>query len=406
MDQQTVSRESNWVERAGRVFMTNYGPREITMSRGEGVRLWDSEGKEYLDFLGGIAVCSLGHCPPVVVKAIQEQAARLLHTSNFFLIEPQIELAEKLVETTGLDKCLFVNTGAESTEAAIKLARLYANKTYGDGKRPTVLTCTGSFHGRTYGAMSATASPRVRAGFAPLAPGFDFVEFNDVDDLRKKVDDTVCAILFETVQGEGGVRPVSQAFLSAARELADAKDLCLIVDEVQCGFSRSGHYFAWQGYEGVQPDVVPLAKAMGGGVPIGAILARGKWAEVFQPGNHGTTFGGNPLVTAAALAVCNELLTPKMLEHVQTISAYLKERLQDLASRHSVIDEIRGVGLMLGAQLNQPGPEVYKACLRRGLIINCTAQTVLRFVPPLIITKEDCDRAISILDEALGEIFK
>jgi predicted acetylornithine/succinylornithine family transaminase len=394
-----------WPERAKRVLMNNYGERTILLQRGEGVRVWDFEGREYLDFLSGIAVCSLGHCPPRVVAALREQAGKLLHVSNFFLIEPQIRLAELLCGASGLDRCLIVNTGTEAMEGAIKLARMYANKKYGLAKRPTMLACTHSFHGRTYGALSLTHSAKCRTNFDPFLPEARFVEYNDAADLRAKMDDTVCAIVFETVQGEGGIRPVSREFFATARELADRHDACLILDEVQCGFSRTGNYFAWQGYEGLRPDVMTLAKAMGGGAVVGAIVAQGKWGEVFEPGNHGTTFGGNPLACAAALAASEELLTPAMLERVKTTGTHLRDRLEGLAARHSVIKEVRGLGLMLGVELKEAGAEVYKACLRRGLIINCTALTVLRIVPPLIVTAAECDRAVAILDEALTEVF-
>lgn len=392
-------------ERARRALMNNYGEREITMVRGEGARLWDSTGKEYLDFLGGIAVCSLGHCPPTVIRAIRTQSEKLLHTSNFFLFEPQIRLAELIAAATGMDKVTFQNSGTEATEAAMKLARYYANKKYGVGKRPNILTLTGSFHGRTMGAVSATHSPKCRDGFEPFAPGFVFVEHNNVADLRAKAADGACAILFETVQGEGGIRPVNAEFARAARDLATQYDLCLIVDEVQCGFSRTGHYFAYQAYDGLVPDVVPMAKALGAGFPIGALAARGKWAEVFEPGKHGTTFGGNPLACAAALAACTELLTPRMLAHVVRVGSYLREGLARMAVKYKVVKEVRGMGLMWGIELSKPGMDLYKACLRRGLIINCTANTVLRIVPPLVITEADCDRALAIIDAAFEEVF-
>lgn len=391
--------------RAQKVLMSNYGVREIAIVRGSGCKVWDDQGREYLDFLGGIAVCSLGHCPPAVVKAIQAQSEKLLHISNFFLIEPQVKLAELLVKATGLDKCFICNTGTEAVEAALKITRLYANKNFTHGKRHTYLACTGSFHGRTYGALSVTHSEKCRKGFDPFLPEARFVEFNNPDDLCRKMDDSVAAIILETVQGEGGVRPASQKFLSTARQLADRFGAALILDEVQCGFSRTGHYFAWQGYEGIQPDIVTLAKAMGAGVAVGALVARGKWANVLEPGNHGTTFGGNPLATAAAVAACEELLTPQMLKHVEQIGAHFKSRLDKMAARRPVVKEVRAAGMMFGVELNQPGAEVYKACLRRGLIVNCTAQTVMRIVPPLIATKPDCDRAADILEAAIEEVF-
>jgi len=394
-----------WPDRAERVLYNNYGRRDILLTRGEGCRVWDSDGREYLDFLGGIAVCSLGHCPPGVVAALREQAGRLLHVSNFFLIEPQIRLAELLVEKTGMDKCLFVNTGAEATEAALKLARYYANHTHGSATRPTILATTGAFHGRTLGALAATHSPKCRDGFEPYLPEVRFVEFNNTADLRQKMDASVCAIILETVQGEGGVRPATEEFLRAARELCDQHDACLILDEVQCGFSRTGHYFAFQACEGLLPDALTLAKAMGSGVVIGCLVTRGKWAEVFPPGKHGTTFGGNPLACAGALAASRELLTPEMLRRVRETGAWLRARLEALAARHPVITEVRWRGLMLGVQLREPGQDVYKACLRRGLIINCTAVNVLRIVPPLTVSREDCDRAADLLDAALGEVF-
>lgn len=392
-------------ERAAKVLMSNYGPRDIAIVRGEGCKVWDDQGREYLDFLGGIAVCALGHCPPAVVEALNAQSHKLLHISNFFLIEPQVKLAEMLVNATGLDKCLFCNTGTEAVEGALKLARLYAKKNRSLTNRPAFLAFTGSFHGRSFGSLSVTHSEKCRKGFDPFLPEVRFAEFNNPDDLCRQMDDSVAGIILETVQGEGGIRPATTKFLSTARRMADQFDACLILDEVQCGFSRTGHYFAWQAYEGIQPDVTCLAKGMGSGVVVGAVVARGKWADVFEPGNHGTTFGGNPLATAAALAACEEILTPKMLEHVRQVGGHLQSLLQAMAARRPVVKEVRGHGLMFGVELSKPGAEVYKACLRRGLIINCTAQSVLRIVPPLIATEQDCDRAVGILESALEEVF-
>jgi len=391
--------------RAQQVLMSNYGAREIAIVRGEGCRVWDDQGREYLDFLGGIAVCSLGHCPPAVVKALRDQSEKLLHISNFFLIEPQVELAERLVKATGLDKCLVCNTGTEAVEGAIKIARLYSSKYKTLAKRPRFISCTGSFHGRTYGALSLTHSEKCRKGFDPFLPEVRFVEYNNPDDLCRAMDDSVSAIVLETVQGEGGINPVTPKFLSTARQLCNDFDACLILDEIQCGFSRTGHYFAWQAYGDVQPDIATLAKAMGGGVAVGAIVAKGKWADVLEPGNHGTTFGGNPLATAAAVGACDELLTPKMLERVRTVGGYLRSLLEEMAQERAVVREVRGRGLMWGVELTKPGAEVYKACLRRGLIVNCTSQTVIRIVPPLIVTEQDCDRAVGILEAALEEVF-
>lgn len=398
MDVQTL------IDDAKKYLMNTYGERSICLMRGEGCRAWDASGREYLDFLSGIGVNNLGHCHPKVVKALQEQAAKLVHCSNLYLIEPQIKLAKKLVENSFADKCFFANSGGEANEGAIKLARLYSREKYGEG-RHFIISMKQSFHGRTMATISATGQAKVRAGFEPLLEGFVFAEFNNIESVKAAVKDNSCAIILEPVQGEGGVIPATREFLKGVRALCDEKDLVLIFDEVQCGMGRTGTNFAYE-YFGVEPDVLTLAKALGGGVPIGALLAKSPFSETFTPGKHAHTFGGNPLACAAALAYVTELFDGGLAEKARETGAYMRGLLEKLVEKYDFAKEVRGLGLMLGMVLNITGRDVYNRCLEKGLFLNCTCETVIRMLPPLNVTKEDCDKAAAILDGALAEEIK
>lgn len=381
--------------------MQTYGRTPLAPVRGSGARLWDAEGREYLDMVAGIAVNSLGHCHPAVVQAVQEQATRLVHVSNLYYIEGQARLAEILVTNCCADRAFFCNSGAEANEGAIKLARKWAKKQHGPD-RYEIITAENSFHGRTLAAITATGQPKYQKGYEPLPQGFKYVPFNDLAALTGALDQHTCAIMLEPVQGESGVRPATQEYLTGVREMCDQHGLLLIFDEVQCGLGRTGKFLAYQHY-GVEPDIITLAKALGGGFPIGALLAKQQVAEAFAPGDHAATFGGNPLACAAGIAAMQTVLHDGILENCNRVGAYFKEKLQTLDGKYSLIREVRGLGLMLGLELNVPGAGLVNACRERGLLINCANNTVLRFVPPLTITTGDVDQAVDVLDTVLQE---
>lgn len=385
-----------------RHLMRTYSRLPLVVARGEGARVWDAAGKRYLDFVSGVGVNSVGHCHPRVVAAVRDQAEKLLHCSNLYWSVPQIELAEELTRLSGLDRAFFCNSGAEANEAAIKLVRKYA---YDRGKaNPEIIAFKNSFHGRTLGALAATGQEKFWEGFAPLPQGFRHLPFNDVAALRQGITENTVAVLLEPVQGEGGIYPATQEFMSALAAAREAHGLLLVYDEVQCGLGRTGKMFAFERY-GVRPDVLVLAKALGGGLPIGAVVAREEVAEAFQPGTHGSTFGGNPVACAAALAVLRVLQEEGLVEKAEEVGSYFRLRLEELKARYPVIREVRGYGLMLGVELDRSGKELIALCAERGLLINCTAERVLRFLPPLVIEKEDVDEAVSILSEALQEFL-
>ncbi|MBP8646129.1 MAG: acetylornithine transaminase [Syntrophobacteraceae bacterium] len=379
-----------------------YARLPITLVRGKGCRLWDDTGKEYLDFLAGIAVCNLGHCHPAVTRALCDQADRLVHVSNLFYTRPQVELAAELTGLSFADKVFFSNSGAEANEAAIKLARKASWDRYGEG-RFHIIAMKDSFHGRTMATLSATGQEKVHKGFEPLVEGFGFVEFNSVPAVEAAITPRTCAILVEPIQGEGGVCFPRPGYLAGLKELCLKHDLLLIFDEVQVGMGRTGTLFAYE-QEGVTPDIMTLAKALGNGLPIGAMLAAKDVAAAFVPGSHASTFGGTPLVTAAALEVVRIISNPAFLDGVRKAGAYLLERLREIQSRRAVIREVRGRGLMVGIELSMPGQKVVTLCLEKGLIINCTHENVLRLVPPLIVERQEIDRCLTVLEEALGEV--
>jgi acetylornithine/N-succinyldiaminopimelate aminotransferase len=391
-------------EREGSVLLPTYERFPVLFERGEGVHLYDGEGRRYLDFLSGIGVNALGYGHPAVVKTIEEQAGKLIHVSNLFFHRYQASLAEKLTKISGLDRAFFCNSGTEAWEGALKLARAYGQHMAPKGTKPKTkfLVMENSFHGRTYGSLSTTGQKKYRAPFAPLVPGVVFVKFNNVADLKKKFSNSVCAIGLETVQGEGGVQPVAPEFLATARELTSETGALLILDEIQCGLGRTGKYFAYQHY-GVTPDVVTIAKPLAAGLPLGAILTTNNVAAAFHPGMHGTTFGGGPLACATAETFISMLTSGGMLQHIAELGHYFQEKLTELKSKHKVIKEVRGVGLMVAAELKSA--DVAKAAMKqmldRGIIINRTHDKVLRFLPPYIIEREHIDEVVSALDEAL-----
>jgi acetylornithine aminotransferase len=382
--------------------MKTYGRYQIVAERGEGCRLWDVDGNEYLDFLAGVAVNNLGHCHPRVVAALREQSGRLLHCSNFYHIPQQVELAEWLCEHSFSERVFFCNSGAEANEAAMKLARKHSNES--DNKnRFEVITALASFHGRTIGAISATGQEKVKAGFTPILEGFKHVPFGDIEAMRGAITAQSCAIMLEPLQGEGGVNLAPPGYLKAVRELCDEFNLLLIFDEVQVGCGRTGTLWAYE-QDGVVPDIMTLAKALAGGPPIGALLTTEELASSLGPGTHGSTFGGNPLVCAAALAAIQAINEQSLLDNCKAMGAYLTGALEQLKEKYSFIKEVRGRGLIIGVELDiEGGPLVVKA-MERGLLMNCTVGNVLRFVPPLIVNREEIDAAMTILDETLATV--
>lgn len=389
-----------------RLLLSTYERNPILFVRGEGVHLIAETGERYLDLLSGIGVNALGYAHPAIERAIINQSRALIHTSNLFYHEGQAELAMRLTERTGMDRAFFANTGTEAWEGAMKLARAHAGLLRSEGKNigTRFLALEQSFHGRTFGSVSTTYKAKYREPFGPVVPGVDFVRFNDVADLKDKFSEEVCAILVEAIQGEGGVRPLTQEFLAEARRLADSTGALLIVDEIQAGMGRTGKWCAYQHY-GIQPDVTTLAKPLAGGVPLGAILCTEEAARAIHAGMHGTTFGGGPLACAVAITVIDTMEGEGLLQHVTELGDYFMEKLRGLATKHPAIIDVRGKGLMIGAELDlaELGKLVVAEMLKRHIIINCTSDTVLRFLPPYVIDRTNVDTAISALDEILTE---
>jgi acetylornithine/N-succinyldiaminopimelate aminotransferase len=397
-----MNSSAEWIKRADQHVMKTYGRYPIVAVRGEGCRLWDVDGKSYLDFLAGVAVNNLGHCHPKVVAALREQAGRLLHCSNFYHIPQQIALAEWLCEHSFAASVFFCNSGAEANEAAMKLVRKHSREKYGEN-RFDIITALASFHGRTIGTISATGQDKVKAGFEPMVPGFSYVPFGDPEALRQAITPNVCAVMLEPVQGEGGVNVPPPGYLKAVREICDEFDLLLIYDEVQVGCGRTGTLWAYE-QEGVTPDILTLAKALAGGPPIGAMLTTDVLANGLGPGSHGSTFGGNPLIGAAALAAMQTMVGDGVLDNCQAMGIYLTEHLEKLKHKYAFIKEVRGRGLIIGMELTIEGGGLVNAAMERGLLINCTVGKVLRFVPPLIVSQAEIDEAMAILDEVLATV--
>lgn len=395
-----MSTHEDIVDLSDRFLMHTYGRLPMAVVEGSGVHVWDAKGKQYLDFVAGIAVNSLGHCHPNVVEAVQNQTAKLMHCSNLYYIEPQAKLAEMLANHSGLDRVFFSNSGAEAIEGAIKLARKYAGKKYGD--RYEIISADHSFHGRTLAAITATGQPKYREGLDPLPPGFKHVPFNDLEAMRNAVGPHTAAILLEPIQGEGGVHPATPEYLRGVRELCDERGLLLILDEVQCGLGRSGRLFAFEHYD-IRPDIMTLAKALGGGFPIGALLATEEVATGFRPGDHASTFGGNPLACAAGFAAVGTILDYDLPGHAERVGAYFADRLRKLRAEYPFIKEVRGKGLMLGMELTVKGAGIVERCREKGLLINCIGEYTLRFVPPLIVIEPDIDAALETLRAAMDE---
>lgn len=386
------------MDKEQKYIMQTYSRLPVVFVRGQGSRLWDEDGAEYIDFVSGLGVCSLGHAHPAVVEAARNQMGRLIHASNLYYTQPQIELAEKLINLTFEGKCFFANSGAEANEAAIKLARKHS-------KNYEIVTAENSFHGRTLATLAATGQREKQKLFEPMPVGFKHVPFNKIDALRSAINENTCAVMLEPIQGEGGVHVATREYLQNARELCDEKGLLLILDEVQTGLGRTGKMFAYQHY-GIEPDMITLAKSLGGGLPIGALIARRKVAESFEKGDHGTTFGGSPLVCSAAIAALNVLENDGLVEKAAILGKYLTDGLENLKAKNSVVKEIRGIGLMVGAALNGDfAEEIQLQCLKKGIVVNKVTPNTLRFLPPLTIIQEEIDQLLEVLGEVIEKGF-
>lgn len=410
--------DEKMINRAEQVLYKTYNRFPVVFDHGKGVTLWDSEGQEYLDFGAGIAVMGLGYADEEYTQAVKAQLDKLTHISNLFYNEPSITAGEKLLKVSGMDKVFFTNSGTEAVEGALKIAKRYhynnLHETMGDGfdgceekeidMTGEIIAMNHSFHGRSLGALSVTGNAHYQAPFAPLIPGIRFADFNDLDSVKSQITDKTCAIIMETIQGEGGIYPAEEAFLKGVRALCDEHDILLILDEIQCGMGRTGEMFAWQHY-GVKPDVMTVAKALGNGVPIGAFLACGKAATAMVPGDHGTTYGGNPLVTAAAGAVLDIFEKRQITDHVKEVGAYLYEKLEELTKKYDIICGHRGRGLIQGLEFTVPaGPIVSKALLEEKLVLISAGSHIIRFVPPLIIQKSDVDEMAARLERVLKNL--
>jgi acetylornithine/N-succinyldiaminopimelate aminotransferase len=384
------------IELFDKYVIANYGRLPRVVVKGEGCYLYDADGNKILDMFPGWAVSGLGHCHPKVVEALRKQAGELLHIDNTFYSEPQGRLAQLLSERAFGGKCFFCNSGAEANEAALKLARLHtASEKY------KFITAEGSFHGRTFATVTATAQPKYHEGFLPLLPGFVYVPFNDVAALEAAFSDEVAAVMVEPIQGEGGINVANAEYLQAIRRLCDENGAVMILDEVQTGIGRTGKWFGYQHFD-VEPDIITMAKALGGGVAIGAMMAKSEVAASLVPGKHASTFGGNCLACAAGVAVIEAIEEDKLLENAAELGRYTKDKIEQLKQKHAVIDGVRGIGLMIGIQLTGPGKHIVDECLEKGLRINCTSNTVLRFMPAMIASKSHIDQAIDILDSVLS----
>jgi acetylornithine aminotransferase len=391
------------MERADKVVMHTYGRQPLVLVKGQGCRVWDDQGREYLDCVAGLAVVNLGHAHPAIAKAAAAQLTQLVHVSNIYYTTPMVELAEALVQLSFADRVFFANSGAEVNEGAIKLVRRYSRERFGAG-RHRIICMENSFHGRTLGALSATGQSKFWQGFDPLLPGFSFVPFNNLDAVVNAVDDTVCAVMLEPIQGEGGVCLPSPDYLKGLRQLCDDQGLLLILDEIQTGLGRTGKLFAQENF-GITPDVMTLAKALANGLPMGALLATEDVASAFVPGTHASTFGAGPVVAAAANTALNLLSAPEFLAGVRERGFWLEKGLCALQAELSVIKEVRGLGLMWGLELTQEGTPVVAACRERGLLVNCTQGNVIRLLPPLVITDQEIDAALATLRDALKMVF-
>ena len=381
--------------------IANYGRNPVAFVHAEGSYAWDSEDNRYIDLMPGWGTTTVGHCHPQVVSGIQRQAGRLIHVDNTFYNVPQGLLAEQLSTKSFGGRCFFCNSGTEAVEGAIKLARLHME----DQGRYKIITMRDSFHGRTFASITATGQDKYHKGYLPLLPGFSHVPFNDLDAVREAIDSETCAVMLEPIQGEGGVNVADEAYLQGLRELCDEEGILLILDEVQTGVGRTCRWFGYQHY-GIEPDIMTLAKALGGGFPVGAFVARPEVAESLVPGTHASTFGGNPLACAAANAVFETIEEGDLLEKGRATSDYIFERLGEMADRYEVIDEVRGRGMMIGMELTRPGKAVFEYCLDRYVRINCTHETVLRLLPALNVPREALDQGLELMEEAIAQLNK
>lgn len=388
------------IDCAEQLLLKTYNRYQVVFDHGDGIKLFDTDGKEYLDFFAGIAVQGLGYNYKGINEALKSQADKLWHISNYFYNEPVIEAGEKLLEISKMEKVFFTNSGTEAIEGAIKIAKKYGIKT---GGRFEIIAMEGSFHGRSLGALSVTGNEHYREDLYPLIPGVKFAKYNDIESVKNLVSDKTCAIILETVQGEGGIHPATKEFLEGIKKLTDEHDLILILDEIQCGMGRTGQYFAWQEY-GIKPDVMTVAKALGNGVPIGAFLTSGKASDVLKPGDHGSTYGGNPLVCAVASKVLDIFKEDDITGNVKAVGDYLKEKLEGMAKEYPFIKEVRGKGLLLGMEFDIPVADIIKSALidEKMVLINA-GSNILRFIPPLIISKEDVDDALERLKRVLNK---
>lgn len=391
---------SGYVELGQKYIMNSYNRFPIAIDYAEGIYVYDTEGKKYLDMCAGIAVSALGYGHPALTKALKEQVEKLLHISNLYYIPQQIDAAKLLIDNSIFDKAFFCNSGAEANEAALKLARKYGKSK--SETKTNVISMDHSFHGRTYGALSATGQTKYQKNFMPVMPGFSYAKYNDIDSLKTLIDDNTCAVLIEVIQGEGGIIPANKAYIKQVQELCHQFDALLIIDEVQTGIGRTGTLFAFENFD-IQPDVVTLAKALGGGVPIGAMLCTSK-ADVFVPADHASTFGGNPLATTGTKVVLNELLANNLLAHVKEMGEYLAGELNKIKEAFEVVTDVRGMGLMQGIELKTVPKEVVGKCIEKGMLVVGAGENVVRFVPPLVITKEQIDEGMNILKAALAEL--
>ena len=384
------------MQNADQLMAATYQRFPVAFEKGRGCNLWDTEGRSFTDFVAGIAVCNLGHAHPRISKTVCRQAETLLHVSNLYYTLPQVELAAWLVEHSFAERVFFGNSGAEANEAAIKLARKYF-KDRGEENRFRIITMERSFHGRTLATLSATGQEKIRKGFDPILDGFDFVPFNDIAALQAQIGPATCAVMLEPIQGEGGVRCPDEKYLQAVRKICDDTGTLLIFDEIQTGMGRTGKLFAYHHF-GIEPDIMTLAKALANGLPIGAMLAKEQIAAAFGPGAHASTFGGTPIVTAAALQVCKTLVEEQVIDNGRAAGLYFKNKLLALKDRHTIIEDVRGMGLLLGMKLKIDGAPIVQQCMQNGFLINCIQDRILRFIPPLIISEKEIDQLVECLD--------
>ncbi|MGO1468995.1 MAG: aspartate aminotransferase family protein [Tissierella sp.] len=390
------------IEKSNKYIMNTYNSFQIQLEKGKGVYVWDIEGKKYIDCVAGIAVNVLGYSDEQYIEAIQKQFEKIHHSSNLYITKPAVLLAETLVENSQFDKVFFCNSGTEAMEASIKLARKHGCKNKGE-KATEIISMKNSFHGRSLGALTATGQQKYQEGFGPLIPDIKYAIYNDFESLKNLVSENTCGIILEVIQGEGGVIPINKEYLKKVRKLCTESDIALIFDEVQTGIGRTGKLFAYENY-GISPDIIALAKGLGGGVPIGAMMAKEKFALSFKPGDHASTFGGNPIATSAGNHILYRLLNGGVLKNAQESGDYLKEKLEELKKKYKIIKDVRGKGLMQGIEVDIDPKKIIKNTMENGLLLVGAGENVIRFVPPLIITKEEIDGAISILEKSLETV--